>query len=376
MVRVLLIGLLAAAAGVARADDIRWRSDYAAARKEAETKQLPLLIAIGSDDCHYCRKQDSTTFRDPALIELVNRAVVPVRVAGTASREFVRALGVKMYPTTVLAAPDGTIAAFLAGYATAEQLSGPILRLAPPATPAVPEWAARDAADADKAVAGGDDATAVELYRGLASDLADQPLRTHARQEVAKIEARAADKLAKADGLASDPAAVAAYADVLRTAPGTPAAASATGKLAALAARPELASQLRGPAARELNAVLQDRLRHGRVADALDLAGLLRTHFPGTPEAAEANGLVAQMTADPARLAEAADQQAARTAATYLALADAHATRGDNAAAVRAFDRVVQVAPQSRHAAAARARLAVLAPGAMSGRTVGFDKGK
>lgn len=334
MIRVVLIALLVAAAGVAQADDIRWRPDYAAALKEAEAKQLPLLIAIGSDQCSYCRKQDATTFRDPALIELLNRAVIPVRVNGTASPAFVRALGVKLYPSTVLAAPDGTIAAFLAGYATPEQLTGPVARLAPPPAPALPEWAVRDAAAADRAAAAGDDATAIELYRGLAADLADQPLRTRARQELAKLEARAADELAKAGP------------------------------------RPP------GPAARELAGVMHDRLRRGRVADALDLAGLVRTHFPGTPEAAEAASLVAQITADPKRVAEAADQQADRAAASYLALADAHAARGDKAAAGPAFERVMQVAPQSRHAAVARTRLAALALPAATGRTVGLEKAK
>ena len=76
---------LASAADPAPA--ITWRTDYLAARKEAQEKGRPLFIVIGSENCIYCKKQDATTFRDPQVAALLGKQYVPLRLnAGSGSR--------------------------------------------------------------------------------------------------------------------------------------------------------------------------------------------------------------------------------------------------------------------------------------------------
>jgi thioredoxin-like negative regulator of GroEL len=144
-----VVAALAAAvlAGItpARAADpavIHWRTDYNAARKEAQEKGLPLLVEIGSDNCTHCVKQDATTFRDPGIVALLNGHFVPIRVDGNREPALVEALRVQVYPTTVVAAPDGRVLAFIQGYVSAEQLREQAGRAVPAA--AARERAARD----------------------------------------------------------------------------------------------------------------------------------------------------------------------------------------------------------------------------------------
>jgi uncharacterized protein YyaL (SSP411 family) len=120
----LVVGVVAAVWPVHAAEPVavHWRTDYHAARKEAQEKGLPVFIEIGTHDCVYCRKQDATTFRDPGVIRMLNTRFVPLRVDGTTERALVQALRVQVYPTTVLAAPDGKIVDFVQGYLSAEQL--------------------------------------------------------------------------------------------------------------------------------------------------------------------------------------------------------------------------------------------------------------
>jgi uncharacterized protein YyaL (SSP411 family) len=121
----LVVGALVAAAWPARAAEpaaVHWRTDYHAARKEAQEKGLPVFIEIGTADCVYCRKQDATTFRDAGVIRMLNTRFVPLRVDGNKERALVQALRVQVYPTTVLAAPDGKIVDFVQGYLSAKQL--------------------------------------------------------------------------------------------------------------------------------------------------------------------------------------------------------------------------------------------------------------
>ncbi len=79
----LALGLLAAASPLLAADPtpgIPWRTDYHAARKEAQEKGRPLYLVIGSDNCVYCKKQDATTFRDPQVVALLAKQYVPLRL--------------------------------------------------------------------------------------------------------------------------------------------------------------------------------------------------------------------------------------------------------------------------------------------------------
>jgi thioredoxin-like negative regulator of GroEL len=115
---------------------VHWRTDYSAARKEAQEKRLPLLLEIGTEDCTHCRRQDATTFRDPEVVALLNTRFVPLRIDGNKEEALVQALRVQVYPTTVLASADGQVLGFLQGYVSGDQLRDQVRRVVPSGDPA------------------------------------------------------------------------------------------------------------------------------------------------------------------------------------------------------------------------------------------------
>jgi thioredoxin-like negative regulator of GroEL len=129
-------------AGRADAQEVKWRGDYAAARKEATDSGRPLLLDFGTEDCFYCRKLDATTFRAPAIAKALNEQFIPVKIDAERAAALTRALGVDSYPTLILASADGRILARHVGYADITQMNallGKVVATAPgAAAPPVP----------------------------------------------------------------------------------------------------------------------------------------------------------------------------------------------------------------------------------------------
>jgi len=63
-----------------RAHEIAWRPWGRAAFEEAARMDRPVLLNLTAVWCHWCHVMDETTYSDPALIELINAELVPVRV--------------------------------------------------------------------------------------------------------------------------------------------------------------------------------------------------------------------------------------------------------------------------------------------------------
>src|SRR4051794_16304068 len=72
-----------AAFAVARpavAQQVRWLTDYNAARKEATEKGRPLLLDFGTEGCMWCKRLDLSTFRDATVISLLHDHFVTMKV--------------------------------------------------------------------------------------------------------------------------------------------------------------------------------------------------------------------------------------------------------------------------------------------------------
>ena len=57
-----------------------WFTDYNAARREAADKKLPLFVDFSTKDCHWCRMLESTTFRDPAVVQVLSQRFIALHV--------------------------------------------------------------------------------------------------------------------------------------------------------------------------------------------------------------------------------------------------------------------------------------------------------
>ena len=91
------------------AQEVEWRTDYNKARQEATEKNRPLMLYFGTDNCVHCKRLDATTFRDPAVVAVLNKSFVPLRIDAEKNSALAEALRVERFPTLLLAAPDGKI---------------------------------------------------------------------------------------------------------------------------------------------------------------------------------------------------------------------------------------------------------------------------
>ena len=105
-----------------QAQDVRWRSDFASARKEATAAGKPMLLDFGTEACSWCRKLDATTFRDRSVVDLLNASFVSVKVDGEREERLAQSVGVQAFPTIVLVSPEGKIIARHEGYADASKM--------------------------------------------------------------------------------------------------------------------------------------------------------------------------------------------------------------------------------------------------------------
>lgn len=126
--------VVAVCASPVSAQDVRWRHDFAAARKEAEASGKTLLLDFGTESCLWCKKLDATTFRDRGIAESLNANFIPVKVDAEREARLTQSAGVQAYPTVVLVSPDGKIVARHEGYADVAKMTA-LLRQAPRPTP-------------------------------------------------------------------------------------------------------------------------------------------------------------------------------------------------------------------------------------------------
>lgn len=340
---------------------VAWRTDYNTARKEAQDKGLPLLVVIGSDDCFYCRKLEAGPLKEAGVSNLLATGFVPLKLNATQNPEIAKALKVHLYPTMVLAAPDGKIHAFIEGYVEADRLREQLTRTA--TAVATVDWAARDFNEASKALAASDYARAVTLLKGIAKEAGEKPVGAKAKQILEDVEKIAAGKLARAKQLeeqgkpqeASD-----VLAEAVKQFAGTQAASDAALRLAGLAEKPEELQKRRERIARDLLAVARDDFRAGRLYDCVQKCEQLATGYPELPEAKHADALLTDIKSNPERLAKACEQMNDRTAAMYMALADSWSKKGQSAEAAACLKKVMALCPNSRHADLAQAELVKL----------------
>src|SRR5262249_26233219 len=162
----------------ARGDEIRWRNDYAGARKEAVERDLPLLLDFGTGCFYWCKRLDSETFRQDLIIGLVNQHFIPLKVDAERQATLAEALHIRSYPTLVLAGSDGKIIGTLEGYLDASRLHDQLQRVL--TVVANPEWMNRDYQEANKAIQATDPARAIALLKSIVEDGKDRAVQVRA----------------------------------------------------------------------------------------------------------------------------------------------------------------------------------------------------
>jgi thioredoxin-related protein len=343
------------------ADPVVWRIDYATARKEAVERGLPLLVVVGTDNCYYCKKLEAGPCREPAVAAQLTKQFIPLKVDATRDPQLARALKVQVYPTIVLAGPDGKIHAFVEGYIESDRLLEHMKRTTANVAAAA-DWAARDFDLANKALASGEYQRVVSLLKVIVREVGDKPIGAKSQQILEEVERLAATRLAKArdlDQRGYTQEAIEYLTETLKTFAGTQAAADAATMIAGMSVKPDVPEKIRLKTARDLLAVARDDFRAGRFHDCLQRCEQL-VLFTDIPESKEGASLAAEVKGNPERLAVACEQMNQRTAAMYMTLAEAWMNKGQIPDAIACYEKVARLSPNSRTGDTALAQLAKL----------------
>jgi thioredoxin-related protein len=352
--------LSARALAQAPAPEVQWRTDYGKARQEAVEKGRLIVIDVGTENCFYCKQLDLRTFRDPAVVSLLNQRCIPLKIDANQQPKLAADLRADTFPTLVFATAEGKILGTQVGFVEAPAFQDLVQRALSTAS-VTPDWMSHDFDEAGKAVAKGDYARAVGLLQAVVQDGKDRPVQTDARKLLQEVEDQAASRCARAKALIEQgkvAEAVELVVETLRVFAGTRAAREGSQMLVSLAGRAGGAGAPRAQAARELLAQARADFNHKDFLRCLDRCDALVAAYADLPEAAEAGKLAAEIKANPDATRQACEQMGEKMSALFLTLAENWLKKGQPQQAVFYLERVVQGFPNSRHAELAQVRLA------------------
>ncbi len=101
---------------------VRWITDWDAALAQAKKENKVVVIDFYADWCVWCRRLDSTTYRDPKVVRYLMEKTVPLKLDVEASpgRAMANRYGVDGLPTIVILGADGNELGRIPGYMPAE----------------------------------------------------------------------------------------------------------------------------------------------------------------------------------------------------------------------------------------------------------------
>jgi thioredoxin-related protein len=99
-----------------------WLHDVNAAWQETQTSRRPMLLFITTQGCTYCRLMERDTFSDGEVIAQIGQAFVPITIDAADQAAFVKKLGIRLYPTTVIIGPNSKVLDSISGYMKPQQL--------------------------------------------------------------------------------------------------------------------------------------------------------------------------------------------------------------------------------------------------------------
>lgn len=96
---------------------LEWEKSWDSAFTRAKSEDKPVLVTFEAEWCVWCKKLESTTYRDSAVMSLISDSLVAVTLdVDDEGRELSDAHGVESLPTVLVFSPDGEERGRINGY--------------------------------------------------------------------------------------------------------------------------------------------------------------------------------------------------------------------------------------------------------------------
>jgi thiol:disulfide interchange protein len=94
-----------------------WEKSWENAFTRARSEGKPVLVSFEAEWCVWCKKLESTTYRDSAVVSLIAESVVPLTLdVDSSGRELSDEHGVESLPTVLVFSPSGEEQGRINGY--------------------------------------------------------------------------------------------------------------------------------------------------------------------------------------------------------------------------------------------------------------------
>ncbi|HHQ48466.1 MAG TPA: DUF255 domain-containing protein [Acidobacteria bacterium] len=102
---------------------VQWITDWDTALSRAKKENKVVVVDFYADWCVWCRRLDSTTYRDPSVVQFLAKKTIPLKlnVEGSPGRSLANKYGVDGLPTIVILGTDGTELGRIPGYMPADR---------------------------------------------------------------------------------------------------------------------------------------------------------------------------------------------------------------------------------------------------------------
>jgi thioredoxin-like negative regulator of GroEL len=112
----------AAAGEPVAGNHVVWNKDIKQAWAETKATQRPLLVFIVSEGCVFCERMEQHTYANERLARAAKEGFIVSKVQASQNPNFVKQLNIRVYPATVIIAPDGRVLDQIDGFVPAIQL--------------------------------------------------------------------------------------------------------------------------------------------------------------------------------------------------------------------------------------------------------------
>ena len=110
--------------------EIDWVTDWDGAFARARDEKKMVVVDFYADWCVWCRRLDTTTYRDPEVVRYMSERVIPVKmdVEARPGKGLANRYGVDGLPTIVILSPEGEEIGRIPGYLRAEEFLATVKR--------------------------------------------------------------------------------------------------------------------------------------------------------------------------------------------------------------------------------------------------------